>query len=54
MLFHRDYWKKKFLQEIPIVGVAGGLADTVYLKKITDYAELKYKRRFLKIKGKCD
>lgn len=43
----------KFLQGIPIVGVAGGLADTVYLKKITDYADLKYKRRFLKDKGKC-
>ena len=43
----------KFLQGIPVVGVAGGFADTVYLKKITDYADLKYKRRFLKDKGKC-
>lgn len=40
----------KFLQGIPVVGVAGGAADTVYLKKITDYAELKYKRRFLRKK----
>ena len=40
----------KFLQGIPIVGVAGGLADSVYLKKITDYADLKYRRRFLKKK----
>lgn len=40
----------KFLQGIPVVGVAGGAADVVYLKKITDYAELKYKRRFLKKK----
>lgn len=38
----------KFLQGIPIVGVVGGIADTLYLKKITAYAELKYKRRFLK------
>ena len=42
----------KFLQGIPIVGIAGGLSDTVYLKKITDYADLKYKRRFLKAKEK--
>lgn len=40
----------KFLQGIPVVGVAGGAADTVYLKKFTDYAELKYKRRFLRKK----
>lgn len=40
----------KFLQGIPVVGIAGGAADTVYLKKITDYAELKYKRRFLRKK----
>lgn len=40
----------KFLQGIPVAGVAGGVADAVYLKKITDYAELKYKRRFLKKK----
>ena len=40
----------KFLQGIPVVGIAGGAADTVYLKKIADYAELKYKRRFLRKK----
>ena len=40
----------KFLQGIPVVGAAGGVADTVYLKKITDYAELKYKRTFLRKK----
>lgn len=37
----------KFIQGIPIVGVVGGAADTIYLKKITYYAQLKYKRRFL-------
>lgn len=35
----------KFVQGLPVVGVAGGLADAVYLKKITDYADLKYRRR---------
>lgn len=38
----------KFIQGLPVVGVIGGLADSVYLKKIGDYAVMKYKRRFLK------
>jgi len=37
----------KFVQGAPIVGVVGGLSDVIYQKKITDYAEMKYKRRFL-------
>lgn len=37
----------KFLQGIPIAGAVGGFYDAVYLKRITDYADLKYKRRFL-------
>lgn len=37
----------KFLQGIPIVGVVGGAYDVVYLKQITEYANLKYKKRFL-------
>ena len=37
----------KFVQGIPVVGIAGGLSDVIYQKKITDYAALKYKRRFL-------
>jgi len=42
----------KFLQGVPIVGVVGGAYDVVYLKKITEYANLKYKRRFLLKKKK--
>lgn len=42
----------KFVQGLPVVGVLGGLSDMVYQKKISDYAALKYKRRFLeKIRG---
>lgn len=37
----------KFVQGIPVVGMAGGISDMVYQKKITDYAALKYQRRFL-------
>lgn len=43
----------KFLQGIPIVGAVGGIYDAVYMKRITEYANLKYKKRFLtKRKGK--
>lgn len=37
----------KFLQGIPIVGVAGGVSDAVFVRKILKYAKLKYNRRFL-------
>lgn len=37
----------KFVQGTTFVGVIGGTADITCLKKITDYASLKYKRRFL-------
>ena len=37
----------KFLQGIPIAGIIGGRYDAVYLKRIADYADMKYKRRFL-------
>ena len=31
---------------IPIVGAVGGFFDGVYMRNITKYAELKYRRRF--------
>lgn len=37
----------KFLQNIPVVGVVGGASDFIYMEKISDYAVLKYQRRFL-------
>lgn len=37
----------KFLQGMFIVGAIGGAWDVVYMNRITDYAILKYKRRFL-------
>lgn len=36
----------KFLQGIPIAGVIGGAYDVIYMKRIVEYAELKYSRRF--------
>ena len=36
----------KFLQGIPVVGAVGGIYDAVYMKRITEYANIKYKKRF--------
>jgi hypothetical protein len=40
----------KFLQGIPLVGAVGGVYDVVYMKNITEYAKIKYQRRFLRTK----
>ena len=37
----------KFLQGIPIVGAVGGFYDALYMKSITKYANIKYRKRFL-------
>lgn len=37
----------KFIQQFLIVGVVGGIFDPVYVNRISVYAELKYRRRFL-------
>jgi len=37
----------KFLQGIPVAGVIGGAYDAIYMKRITEYAGMKYKKRFL-------
>ena len=42
----------KFLQGVPIVGAAGGAYDVVYMKKVGEYAKLKYNRRLLLRKKK--
>lgn len=41
----------KFVQGMPIVGIAGGISDMVYQKKISEFTAIKYKRRFLEKKG---
>ena len=37
----------KFVQKIPVIGVVGGASDFIYMERISDYAVLKYQRRFL-------
>lgn len=46
----RELLYLKFVQGLPVVGVVGGVSDVLYQKKISDYAEIKYKRRFLEKK----
>lgn len=41
----------KFIQGIPIVGALGGLSDGFCLRRVSKYAQLKYKRRFLQQGG---
>lgn len=36
----------KFLQGIPFVGAVGGAYNAIYMRRISKYAELKYRRRF--------
>lgn len=42
-----DMLYAKFLQSAPIVGAVGGATDVAVLKRISDYAMLKYRRRYL-------
>ena len=39
------YWK--FVQGIPILGMAGGISDALCLERVQRYAGLNYHRRFL-------
>lgn len=42
----------KFLQGLPLVGAIGGPANVIYCKKISDYAKVKYQKRYLLEKQK--
>lgn len=42
-----DMLVTKFIQGLPVVGVIGGAANPVYYRKITGYAELIYRKRYL-------
>lgn len=37
----------KFLQGIPLVGAIGGAYDVIYMKQISEYAMMKYRKRYL-------
>lgn len=44
----------KFIQGFPIVGAIGGLSNYSIIKKIANYASIKYKKRYLIEKAKKD
>ncbi len=44
----------KFVQGIPIVGIVGGVSDTVFLYRIQKFAKINYQYRMLKSKSIID
>ena len=50
----RELLYMKFLQGIPIVGAVGGAYDLLCMKRINEYANLKYQRRYLLEHGAAD
>ena len=46
-VFAMDMLVLKFIQGMPVVGLIGGAANPVYYRKVMDYVEVKYKKRYL-------
>ncbi|MDO4541510.1 MAG: EcsC family protein [Bacillota bacterium] len=42
-----DLLVMKFIQGLPIVGAVGSVTNAYYCNRVTDYAKLKYKKRYL-------
>ena len=40
----------KFIQGLPVIGAAGGISNPVVYQKVSQYASLKYKKRYLAAK----
>ncbi len=49
-LLSKELLYMKFLQGTPVIGAIGGFYDVLYMKNITNYANIKYKRRFLSMR----
>lgn len=45
--FATDMIVLKFIQGLPIIGVAGGIGNPVYYQKVLNYVQLMYKKRYL-------
>lgn len=46
--FAMDMLVMKFIQSLPLVGIVGGMSNPYYYRKIMDYAEVKYRKRYFK------
>lgn len=49
--FAVDMLAAKFIQGLPVIGIAGGLSNPVYYSRIMKYVQLKYRKRYLKSKA---
>ena len=49
--FAVDMLAAKFIQGLPIIGIAGGLSNPVYYSRIMKYVQIKYRKRYLKSKA---
>ena len=45
--FAMDMLLLKFVQGLPVVGIIGGAANPLYYRKIMNYVQLKYRKRYL-------
>lgn len=45
--FAVDMLLLKFVQGLPVVGILGGVANPVYYRKVMNYVQLKYRKRYL-------
>ena len=45
--FAADMLLLKFIQGLPVAGVLGGAGNPIYYQKVLNYAELKYRKRYL-------
>ena len=46
-VFAMDMLILKFIQGLPVVGVLGGVANPIYYKRVLNYVQLKYRKRWL-------
>ena len=38
----------KFIQGFPVIGIVGGMVNPVYYKRMMEYVEVKYQKRYLR------
>lgn len=50
--FAEDMLLAKFIQGIPVIGVAGGIINPIYYREVLCYTQLKYRKRYLLQKQK--
>lgn len=46
-VFAMDMLLLKFIQGMPLVGILGGASNPVYYRKVMNYVQLKYRKRYL-------